>query len=129
MKDSIISKVGKLTSEIIEPFWVVMSPFERDASSPVNVSDRRLNFGNEMIELVTCGEPLNWLVRKNFLGFTYRNTFESNRFGCLFASWIDINYCSNYSGKKNMKIFSPKQILYDKMKGVYKRSLTKCQKI
>lgn len=36
-----------------------MSPFERDASSPDNVSDRRLNFGNEMIELVTCGEPLN----------------------------------------------------------------------
>lgn len=36
-----------------------MSPFERDASSPVNVSDKRLNFGNEMIELVTCGEPLN----------------------------------------------------------------------
>lgn len=36
-----------------------MSPFERDASSPVNVSDRCFNFGNEMIELVTCGEPLN----------------------------------------------------------------------
>ena len=79
MKDSLISKVGKLTSEIVEPFWVDMSPFERDASSPVNVSDRRLNFGNEMIELVTCGEPLNWLVRKNFLGFIVKwnknNTF------------------------------------------------------